>query len=36
MEYKIFHSYFIYENGDIYSLYSNKFLSPEKTKFGYY
>lgn len=36
MEYKIFHSYLVYENGDIYSLYTNKILSPDKTKFGYY
>ena len=35
MIYKQFGHYYVYENGDIYSLYSNKILKPDKQKTGY-
>lgn len=35
IEYKQFFNYLVYENGDVYSNYTNKFLKGEITKFGY-
>ena len=35
MEKKNFYNYIVYENGDIYSNYSHKFLKPDITKHGY-
>ena len=35
IEYKQFFNYLVYENGDVYSNYTNKFLKGETTKFGY-
>ena len=35
IEYKQFFNYLIYENGDVYSNYTNKFLKRDITQFGY-
>ena len=35
METKRFYNYIIFENGDIFSNYCNRFLKPDITKHGY-
>lgn len=35
METKRFYNYIVFENGDIFSNYCNRFLKPDITKYGY-